>query len=99
MKFDARKNDSVADLITFVDWLRSETVSGLKRSYGDREGVNAVLFLFANRAYEAHLREDAIWQIAGEAIGQAGYSEQETEGVISILEGHANLSAQVHADV
>ena len=65
MRFDARTNDDPATRKAFVDWLVSETVSSLQRA----EDVRAAVFLYLNRAYEAHLASDYILDLFGVGPG------------------------------
>jgi hypothetical protein len=65
MKFDARKDNDDLKRIEFKDWLTKETVNDLKRSEGKPEELKSCIFLFLNRAYEAHLDPDEIVNMLG----------------------------------
>jgi len=88
----ANENDVLASKL--ID----ETAAYLRRDYGDVKAVEATLFLFANRAYEAALPEKSIWQALGTAIARAGYSEVEEERVLDLFEHIAGLAAKVHSN-
>jgi len=96
MKFDKRKNHSGDALNDFLFWLENETTSCLNRSHGNGEMVKACMFLYTNRANEAHLDEELIYQIIGKCIGRAGYSEQEESYAFDMFEPLHSLALQVH---
>src|SRR5262249_53327166 len=74
----------------FVGWLISETASGLTRSGGSVEQMRAPIFLFLNRAYEAHLDRDEVADIFGitspNILDSTDCSEQEKDDAVTIFE-------------
>jgi hypothetical protein len=102
MKFDARTSDDPAEHASFVEWLVSETASGLSRSRGNRESLRASLFLYLNRAYEARLSPDLIADLIGCAEGgildRAGLSAAEESAVIDEFEILAPIIEATHND-
>ena len=78
MKFDARTEANGEKKLAFVEWLFETTVRDLRRSSGDQAMIRAALFLFLNRAYEAHLDPDEIVELLGIAnpniLSAAGYT-------------------------
>ena len=99
MKFDARVSTSSDDRARFIGWLSSETESNLRRAreHADPEQVKSSLFLYANRAFEAHLPEAEVSQLIGQLVARAGYSEAETENVLDMFELFAQVAAGTHA--
>ena len=80
----------------FCSWLEQETIDSLRRSHGDAEGTKAAIFLFVNRAYEAHMPESKIGEMFGVCIVRAGFSEADEEPAFALLEELGQLAAQVH---
>lgn len=84
------------DAERFRKWLETETTAMLQRSYGDLEGTKSAIFLFCNRAYEAHMPESEIGEMFGSCIVRAGFKEHEEEACISWLEHFAQVASNVH---
>lgn len=80
----------------FISWLKQETISQLKRYYGDLEGVKSTLFLYANRSYESQIPEEEIWKLLAISIVEANYTEQEEELILDIFEETSSLVRKVH---
>lgn len=80
----------------FRAWLEAETTDGLKREYGDGEGTKSMIFLFVNRAFEAHMPEPLIGETFGKCIVRAGYRENEEERAFDLLEFLAGIARGVH---
>jgi hypothetical protein len=90
MKFDARTNEDPKNHEAFIDWLSSETVSGLTRASGDPDALHAVVFLYLSRSYEAHLDPDLICDLLGvhqtSILTRAGLSKSD-EAVVTAAYG------------
>jgi hypothetical protein len=96
MKHDfATSIDKAAD-DRFLAWLEAETIDGLKRSYGDGEGTKSMIFLFVNRAYEAHMPEPLIGGMFGKCIIRAGYREEDEDPAYDLLEFLGGIARGVH---
>jgi hypothetical protein len=80
----------------FCSWLEQETTASLRRSYGDGEAIKSAIFLFVNRACEAHLPESEIGKMFGKCIVGAGFREQDEEPAFAWLELFGQLAAGVH---
>ena len=97
MKHDfATSTDKAADE-RFRAWLEAETIDGLKRSYGDAEGTKAMVFLFVNRAYKAHMPEALIGETFGKCIVRAGYREEDEAPAFDLLEHLGRIARGVHS--
>ena len=81
----------------FCSWLEQETIQSLGRSYGDAEATKGTIFLFVNRAYEAHMPEPHIGELFGKCISRAGFKEQDEEPAFEWLDHFGQLAAKVHA--
>jgi hypothetical protein len=81
----------------FCSWLEQETIESLRHSYGDGEATKSAIFLFVNRAYEAHMPEAQIGQTFGRCIVRAGYREQDEEPVFAWMDHFGQIAAKVHA--
>ena len=96
MRFDARNNPDPVAKQAFIEWLSGETVSGLQRGPDDRESFRGVVFLYLNRAYEAHLDPDLITDLfgvsPGNVLSRAGMSKA---AEAMALEAFAELDAMV----
>jgi len=79
MKHDFRAPNSEDEGARFCVWLEQETIDSLRRSCGDAEATKSAIFLFANRAYEAHMPESQIGQLFGRCIVRAGFQEKDEE--------------------
>ena len=102
MEFDDRTSHDPADRLAFIDWLVSEAVSGLLRSRANREALRAVLFLYLNRAYEAHLNPDLIAALIGSSqdciLDRAGLTGDEEEAVLDAYETLAPIIEAMYGD-
>ncbi len=96
MKHDFRSDPDSEQASEFLDWLEAETISGLKRGFGDWEGVEFYVFLYVNRAYEAGVPEKVIGDIFGRSLVRAGYGDAEIETALDILEFFADTAREVH---
>lgn len=97
MKHDfTTSTDKAADEL-FRAWLEAETIDGLKRSYGDGEGTKTMIFLFVNRAYEAHMPETLIGETFGKCVVRAGYREEDEGPVFDLLEFLGGIARDVHS--
>jgi hypothetical protein len=59
--------------------------------------MKALVFLFVNRAHEAHLPESQIAEVFGKSIVHGGLSESNSESALDLLEMLAQLASAVHA--
>ena len=100
MKYDARTEQNTDKHSEFKNWLISETVSGLKKSSGKPEEIKSCIFLFLNRAYEAHLDPDEIVNMLGAAtpsiMDLAEYKGADEEAVLSSYELLDPTISQTH---
>jgi hypothetical protein len=96
MKHDFRTAPDGEAAERFRAWLERETTDGLKRAFGNPESTKTVIFLFVNRAFEAHMPEQMIGQTFGKCIARAGLGEPDQEAAISWLEAFAELARGVH---
>jgi hypothetical protein len=97
MKHDFRAEPSGAAADQFRSWLERETIDCLRRSLGDGEGTKTAIFLFVNRAYEAHLPEAEIGAMFGKCFVRAGSPEADEESAFALLEFLGEIAAKVHA--
>ncbi len=98
MNHDFRKQPAGADADRFLAWLERETVDTLKRSRGDVQQTKAAIFLYANRAYEAHLPEAQIGALFGKCFAGAGLPAEDEETAFDHLEFVAQLAERTHKD-
>ncbi len=96
MKYDLRHDPDSAEAKAFLDWLAVETTESLRRCRGDAEQAKAGIFLFVNRAYEAHMPEAKIGEMFGICLVRAGYAEEEEDSMLSWLEVFGQVAASVH---
>jgi hypothetical protein len=96
MKHDFRNLTDGAEADLFRGWLERETVDSLRRGYGDGEATKAAIFLFVNRAYEAHMSEPEIGAMFGRCVVQAGFREEDEEPAFDCLEQLAAIAEAVH---
>lgn len=96
MKHDFRKQLSGELANAFYSWLEQETIDSLRRSYGDGESTKGAIFLFVNRAYEAHMPETQIGELFGRCMVRAGFREQDEEPAFSWLEHFSQIAMGVH---
>ena len=96
MKHDfASSTDKLADE-RFLSWLEAETSDGLRRSYGDGDGTKTMIFLFVNRAYEAHMPESLIGESFGKCVVRAGYREDDEGPAFDLLEFLGAIARGAH---
>ncbi|RPI78517.1 MAG: hypothetical protein EHM45_06255 [Desulfobacteraceae bacterium] len=90
MKYDSKAQHNELKHSEFKEWLANETVSALIVSKGKPEEIKACVFLFLNRAYEAHLDADEIVELLGiqkpSIIDMAGLQGEDEETVLSSYE-------------
>ena len=96
MKCDFRTERDDGKRDEFCTWLRDEVIADLRSNYGDRERTKTALFLFANRACEAHLPDAMIGEIIGVAVARAGYFEREQAAVFDWVELFVETARRVH---
>jgi hypothetical protein len=96
MKHDFATSEDDAAAARFIAWLEAETIAGLRRTYGDGEGTKTMIFLFVNRAFEAHMPEPLIGEIFGKCIVRAGYREEEEGPAFDLLEFLGGNARGVH---
>ncbi|HTU93748.1 MAG TPA: hypothetical protein VMF69_26950 [Gemmataceae bacterium] len=96
MKYDFRQQQSSETAIRFCSWLEQETIESLRRSYGNGEATKSAIFLFVNRAYEAHMPEEQIGELFGRCIVRAAFQEADEEPAFSWLEFFGQLAAKVY---
>jgi hypothetical protein len=98
MKHDFRQQPSGEAAEQFCSWLEQETTASLRHSYGDAEATKSAIFLYVNRAYEAHMPGEQIGKMFGKCIARAGFREQDDEPAFAWLEFFGQLAAGVQAD-
>jgi hypothetical protein len=96
MKHDFRAQPSGEAAERFRAWLEAETVDTLRRAYSDAEGTKGAIFLFVNRAFEAHLPEAEIPALFGTCIVRAGFQERDEEPAFAWLEHFCEIASRVH---
>jgi hypothetical protein len=92
--FRTQPTGESADRIS--EWLERETTDLLRRSYGNGEATKSAIFLFVNRAYEAHMPESRIGEMFGKCVVRAGFQERDEEPAFTWLEFFGQLAAKVH---
>jgi hypothetical protein len=80
----------------FLNWLEQEMIDMLRRTAGDAEGTKAAIFLFVNRAYEAHMPEQQMAKLFGKCFVRAGRPEEEEDTAFDLLEFFAEIARNVH---
>ena len=98
MKHDFRQEPSGDAADRFLSWLERETVTALQRAYGDADATKAAIFLYANRAYEAHMLEEQIGGLFGTCLFRAGFPEENENGAFDWLEFYAQVAEGTHGD-
>ena len=68
----------------------------LRRSIGDAEGLKTTIFLYVNRAYEAHMQEEEIGELFGRCFVQAGFGEEDEDFAFNTLEFLGEIAKNVH---
>jgi hypothetical protein len=92
--FSKQPTGSAAD--EFRTWIEHETIDTLRRSYGNAEATKTAIFLFVNRAYEAHMPDPEIAELFGKCIVRAGFREEDEEPAFDWLDFFGQLAAKVH---
>ena len=96
MKHDFREQRSGDAAERFCYWLEQETIDLLHRSHGDSEATRSAIFLFVNRAYEAHMPDAQIGEMFGRCIVRAGLRKQDEAPAFAWLEEFGQIAAKVH---
>ena len=96
MKYDFADSNDDAGAARFIAWIEAETIADLTRTYGDGEGTKTMIFLFVNRAFEAHMPETLIGETFGKCIVRAGYREEEEGPAFDLLEFLGGIARDVH---
>jgi hypothetical protein len=96
MRHDFAAQPNSEETERFRKWLDTETTGMLQRSYGDSEKTEAAIFLFCQRAYEAHMPEMEIAEMFALCVLRAGFNEQEEQACFDWLDFFAQLAANVH---
>jgi hypothetical protein len=97
VKHDLRAHPTGDAAERFRAWLESETIDTLRRSYGDAEQTKSAIFLFANRAYEAHMTNDSVDSLFARCIVRAGFQERDEAAAFAWLDQFGAVAANVHA--
>jgi hypothetical protein len=97
LKHDFRREPTGQKAEQFKLWLRDETIKTLNRGHSDMESLKTSMFLFVNRAYEAHMPDQDIAEIIGVAIVRAGYSEAQEEVAFDWLDQFGPIAKATHA--
>jgi hypothetical protein len=97
MKHDFATSTDKADDDRFIAWLEAETIADLRRTHGDGEGTKTMIFLFVNRAFEAHMPENLIGETFGKCIVRAGYREEDEGRAFDILEFLGGIARAAHS--
>jgi hypothetical protein len=82
----------------FLNWLEHETIDMFWRTAGDAEGTKTAIFLYVNRACEAHLPEQEMARLFGRCFVRAGRPEEEQDAAFDQLEFFAEVAKNVHAE-
>jgi hypothetical protein len=98
MRHDFRREGFGEAADRFRSWLERETTDSLRQAYGNAEAVKTSIFLFVNRAYEAHMPEAEIGGLFGRCLVHAGFREEDEAPAIAWLEFFGQLAARVHGD-
>ena len=100
MKHDFRQQPDGEDADRFLAWLEQETIRYLRLCLGDWEATKGAVFLYANRAYEAHMPEDQIGDLFGKSFVRAGWAEEDEATAFDLLEyfGQIAEARQRHKD-
>jgi hypothetical protein len=98
MKHDFREHPSGDEDQGFLVWLENETTDLLRRSYRNGEATKGAIFLFVNRAFEAHMTETGIAELFGRCIARAGFPSEEDEATFAWLEHFCQIAAKGHRD-
>jgi hypothetical protein len=97
MKHNFPEQPDGANADRFLAWLEAETIDFLKRSIGDPETTRAAIFLFVNRAYEAHMPEDKIGAMFGKCFVRAGFPEEDEDAAFHLLDFFGQIASRTHS--
>ena len=89
MKYDFRQQPEGEAADRFLSWLEEETVSYLRRCRGDAEALKSGIFLYVNRAYEAHMADNQIWALFAKSFVRSGWPEEDKAAAFDLLESLA----------
>ena len=92
MKHDFRAQPDGENAERFLSWLAQETEHSLRQA-GD---IKAAVFLYVNRAYEAHMPEAQISEVFGQCVARAGVPDESYDALFGCFEQMAQLAAAVH---
>ena len=100
MQHDFRQQPEGEAADRFLEWLEQETISYLQRCLGDWEALKGGIFLYVNRAYEAHMPEDQIGGLFGKSFVRAGWTQADEMAAYDMLEffGRIAQATQRHKD-
>ena len=96
MKHDFRDQPEGYEAEQFLTWLERETIEAFQRTRGDEEGTKAAIFLYVNRAYEAHLPEEQIAGLFGTCFVRADRPESEEDHAFDLLELFSEVAHATH---
>lgn len=96
MQHDFLDNPAGHGAEAFCHRLLSETTAALTRDYGNAGATKASIFMFVNRAFEAHLPESKIAEIFGVAVVRAGYREDDEPAAFAWLDVFAPVARAVY---
>ena len=96
MQHDFRSQPEGEAAERFLNWLEQETIDMLRRTADDAEGTKTAVFLYVNRAYEAHLPEQEMARLFGRCFVRAGRAEEEQDAVFNQLEFFAEIAKIAH---
>ena len=96
MKHDFRKKLSGDEANAFLAWLERETIDLLQRTRDDAEGTKTAIWLYVNRAFQAHMSEQEIGSLFGTCFVRAGRPEEDEAFAFDMLEFLGEMAARVH---
>ncbi|MBX9791061.1 MAG: hypothetical protein K2Y37_19250 [Pirellulales bacterium] len=98
MKHDFRKQPIGDSADQFMTWLEHATVESLRRAMSNPEALKGAVFLFVNRAYEAHMEDSQIGGLFGKAFVRAGGKRDDEEAAFDLLEFLGEIAKATHAN-
>jgi hypothetical protein len=96
MKHNFREQPSGGEADAFLAWLERETIDLLLRTRGDAEGTKTAIFLFVNRAFEAHMPEQEIGALFGKCFVRAGRPQEDEAPAFELLEFLGEMAGRIH---
>ncbi len=96
MKHDFRTQPDGNEAEQFLTWLERETIDQFQRTLGAAEGTKAAIFLYVNRAYEAHLPEEQIAGLFGRCFVRADRPESDEDEAFDLLELFSEIAHATH---